>query len=442
MEHLKNFLLLYVRPARALSGLLDEGNLIIAVLLALAVSLGLHGPAMYSSYTDEMTQVAKTFEEMKKNPPPPNAEYEGQPEVQLPGLPPGPQTPPLRKAIESLVAYSAFGTFGNLLGLAAIFVPALIGISVLTGSQGSFATVFLRDYLALVLLTFSAWAAAFLPIALGGIVQVFTVPSGERWILFWCLAGAGFLFLCVHVVRTMYGSGYGQAIPTVGGAAAVLFVIEFVQQFAGGLSFYFLSPFYLYYAYLFFQGDVTAMRYSFSARRSFRRYLEASLINPRDSDAHYQLGLIYMQRRRIDAAAEAFRKALAIRDDETDAHLQLAKILREQGKFEDASRHAQAVLKQDEKHSLSEAWREFGVAQFLLGNFSEAVSALEKYTSRRPYEPEGLYYFGLTLQKAGRKQDAKETFQQAVEAVDTAPRNRRGAIRKWRGLAKDALRAL
>jgi len=50
----------------------------------------------------------------------------------------------------------------------------------------------------------------------------------------------------------------------------------------------------------------------------------------------YQLGLIHQQRRQIAEAAKRFRNAVAIDPEATDAHFQLGRIARQQGRLDDA----------------------------------------------------------------------------------------------------------
>jgi hypothetical protein len=61
---------------------------------------------------------------------------------------------------------------------------------------------------------------------------------------------------------------------------------------------------------------------------------------------------------------------------------------------------------------------------------------LEHYTQHREYDPEGLYYYGSALKAAARPAEAREAFERAVAAVDTAPKYRRGQLRQWASRAR------
>jgi tetratricopeptide (TPR) repeat protein len=55
--------------------------------------------------------------------------------------------------------------------------------------------------------------------------------------------------------------------------------------------------------------------------------------------------------------------------------------------------------------------------------FEDARGMLADYTNRRPYDPEGLYYYGQAMEGLGRKEEARELYQRAVEADRTPPRS-------------------
>ena len=77
--------------------------------------------------------------------------------------------------------------------------------------------------------------------------------------------------------------------------------------FVGAGAYYLTSPFLLYYGYRFFQGDIRIIGSGLSSRQSLRRQLEVSKLNPRDWDAHLQIGLIQAQRRQFPEAEASFK---------------------------------------------------------------------------------------------------------------------------------------
>jgi predicted Zn-dependent protease len=133
---------------------------------------------------------------------------------------------------------------------------------------------------------------------------------------------------------------------------------------------------------------------------------------------------------------------VAIDPGETDAHFQLGRIAREQGRLADALAHFQAVMDHDDKHSQSEILRELGAVYLAARQYEHARQFLAEYIERRPYDPEGLYYLGQALEGLGRAGEARDAYARAAEAVSTAPRYRRRSIAKWSRLAQRQIRKL
>jgi hypothetical protein len=310
--------------------------------------------------------------------------------------------------------------YSPLLLLAAVYVPGILLIGSILGGLAGVSTDFRRDYSPLLTCVAMGWtdAALLLHLLLSFIPGIPAAVLGAVY----------FTFLVFFAVRTVFGASNGPAagisILSWLPMAAVVFFWAPIRMMLGWVA----SPFFLFYIWYYLGGEFSSLGAGLRDRQTFRRMLEAAAINPHDGDAQYQLGLIHQQRRQYTEAVERFRKAVQIDPTETDAHFQLGRIAREQGRPGEALEHFRQVLKQDDKHSLNEIHRETGAAYFELEKFEEARRELEIYTDRRPHDPEGLYYFGRTLEALG------------VEAARTAPRYRRRFTARWSRLAQKQLR--
>jgi predicted Zn-dependent protease len=100
------------------------------------------------------------------------------------------------------------------------------------------------------------------------------------------------------------------------------------------------------------------------------------------------------------------------------------------------------VLDQDEKHSQSEILRELGAMYVSVRQYQDAANELNLYTERRPFDPEGLFYYGQALEGLNRSAEAREMYERATEAVRTAPRYRRRVLARWSRQAQKQLRKL
>lgn len=404
--------LLYVRPLKAMSRILDEGSWLFGAAAVLAVSMLAHAPFLS----------------------PPGPAHQASAAAQAPAG--ESEATPAANTLE--LVSSRTSLFTALIVLAAVYVPATIFFATLLEPLGGFSTVLYRDYTSLLACACMGWAAANLPFTLlhfawrpgdpviaGGMIAIPIV----------CFAA---LMLCA--VRVVFGSGFGTgAAVAVLGAVPAGAVLFYYDQFGFILS-WLASPFLLFLAYRYFAGELSMLGRGLSQRQSFRRQLEAASVNPNDSDAQYQLGLLYQQRRQYAEAIERFQRAVRIDPQEADSHFQLGRIAREQGRMEEALRHFETVVRINPKHSSHEPWRETGAVHLASGRPAEAREVLERYIDQRPYDAEGLYYLGQALERTGDAPGARDAYQRCVEAVNTAPQHRRRLVSRWGKLAQSQLR--
>jgi tetratricopeptide (TPR) repeat protein len=383
-ENLKLLLRLFWQPSDAMGAILDRGSLLFANLTVLAVSL------LLTSFAPS-------------------------------------EAPRLN-----------FSFYTPLLVLAVVYVPGVLLLSkLLAGLGGSFGAVFQRDYSPLLTCTSMAAAAAMLPLVLArwtAPLPVFLLLAG--------LACLYFLGLMFFAVRTVFGTGNGAAAGVVSlswlpllAAAFLWFPLRFVLGWIA-------SPFFLFYAYYYLGGEIGRLGEGLRSRQHFRRMMDAAAINPHDGEAQYQLGLIYQQRRQYTEAIQRFQKAVAIDPSETDAHFQLGRIARQQGRLRDALAHFQRVVDLDEKHSQSEVLRELAAVYLSARQYEDARNELATYIDRRPYDPEGLYYYSQSLEGLGRTAEAREMYLRSAEAARTAPRYLRQQTARWSRLSQKQLRKL
>jgi tetratricopeptide (TPR) repeat protein len=138
-------------------------------------------------------------------------------------------------------------------------------------------------------------------------------------------------------------------------------------------------------------------------------------------------------------AIQRFEAAVAIDPTLTDAHFQLGRIARIQGRRKDALAQFQTVLDQDEKHQQSEILRELGALYIAARQFEDAHAELARYIERRPYDPEGLYYMGQSLEALERLPEARAFYERSIEAARVAPPYLQRSAAKWSRLAQKQL---
>ena len=191
------------------------------------------------------------------------------------------------------------------------------------------------------------------------------------------------------------------------------------------------SPFLLLFLFFLVRGYFSAIVSTQRARAAFKQNLEAATINPRDSSAHYNLGLIHQNRGELDQARERFQRAIEIDTDELDAHYQLGRIARAQNRLAEAIGHFEEVVQRDQSHAQNEIWREIGATYIAAGQFSDGREALQKFLDRRENDPQGLYLMGRAHAGLGENREAADSMRACIDAVKTAPAYKYRSEKRW-----------
>jgi tetratricopeptide (TPR) repeat protein len=358
---------------------------------------------------------------------------------------------------------------GSLLLFAVIFIPSVIFFANLFDRRGSFSLVLQQEYAPLASAIFYAWVAAHLvafPLALLArmsgfeadviaqsqqLSEVFItqqqlppeaiaqIRNPQQFIssFSWMLVLPFFLLWAIIAVREVFRVAWLRAVTAVVGGGLVMFLVSPLLRQLGG---FFTSPFLLVMLFLLLRTRFAEVMQAQRARASFRQNLEAATLNPADASAHYNLGLIHLQRKELDEARERFTRAIEIDADEVDAHYQLGRIARMQNDLAGAISRFEQVVVRDESHSQHEIWREIGATYLAAGQYADAYDALERFLARRQSDPEALYLSGRALSGMGRTREAADAMRACIEAVKTAPAYKYRAEKRWLNEAQQFLR--
>ena len=424
-EQLRILGLFFVNPKKAASLLLDQGSVIFGAIAALAITLAISIPSTALENLEMHLVQERVMESVKS----------ASPEARL-------------QAAQQLAAaarplerrYLASG-FQGLIAMAAFFVPVSIILLASIAHLGGAMTILFRDYMPALCGLLFAWTAAHIPVAIFWWVGAVPISPGTPFVLYSQVLGLGlFTGLAAVVLSTVTGASIGESATSAVASVPLAGVIAYFVS-ASNLSYLFFSPWILYFLYQRFARDMGALGGGLSARQNFKRQLEAATLNPRDADARYQLGLIYVQRRDFENAEKSFREAIAIDPNEADSLLQLGRILRQKPETaKEALGHLERAATINPKLANYEVWRELGAACLATGDAQEALAHLEPYIKAREYDAEGLVLLGQALRKMNRAAEAKSAFERAIEAARTAPDFRRGEVKQWERLARQELR--
>ncbi len=342
-----------------------------------------------------------------------------------------------------LILYHAVrGMIGHaspVLFLIVVFVPACLLATSVIHRRASFSVLLRQEYAPLTSCALYGWAAAHLmmlipalllfqpggpaPAAVEAVLKLVPLPY--------------FVFLIVLAAHAVLRVGYGGATGVVALGSLSLFALPLLPR----LLFMLTSPFLLILVIILLRNLLGDMVSSQRAREGFKRNLEAATLNPADASAHYNLGLIYQQRRQYEEAKASFARAIEIDPEETDAHYQLGRIAREEGRLAEAISHFDAVVSRNAEHSQNEVWREIGWTYFQAAQYEDACTAFERFIEKRPSDAEARYRYGLTLHQLGRTDDAATEMRACIEAVRTSPAYKYRAEKHWASDAESFLRS-
>jgi hypothetical protein len=413
MENLKLLFQLFYRPAGAMSDIMDKGSWVFAAMLVLVVSIVFF--ATVNTKLHEAYRIPTLNEYYQPNyettdfeSPAAQAEYKSSFENYQNALASRQTIPVVGDRFFKFFSFEPSAFYQPVLAISVFYVPFLVLLISIFASLGSFGLVLRRDYGTLATCSLMAWASSHLPFALIG-AALFTSPvSPLIYLGLWVASSVLFGVFMIFALRTVLGVNDGAAVLAVSLGWLAFSLAMYVFQY---VSPWMLSPFILFWVVIYFGGflggEVRGFGNAFRQKQNFKRFLHNATVNPRDADAHVQLGLIYQQRRQDAKALEHFTKAVEIDPDEIDANYQLGRIARERGELQKALDHFAIVVGQDDKYSLNEIWREIGATYLDANMFKEAADALEKYIDRRPVDPEGLYYFGRVLKAQGNSDRAR-----------------------------------
>ncbi|HEY0004311.1 MAG TPA: tetratricopeptide repeat protein [Pyrinomonadaceae bacterium] len=366
-----------------------------------------------------------------------------------------------------------FQAASSLLIVAIVFVPVLILIANLFERRGSFALVLQQEYASLASAILCGWAAAnLLTLALAflahfsGFQAVYVASSIEssaqwqpvfrNWLppedlakfsdpafhaanLFSSIKKIVFTVWTILAVREVFRFSIGRSLAVLFSSLFVMLVTAPVWAilFTTVLA----SPFWLILLFLLLRGYMGEVTRAHRARAAFKQNLEAATLNPADASAHYNLGLIHLQRGELDQARTRFERAIEIDPEETDSYFQLGRIARAEGRLPDAIKHFEQVVTRDQSHALYEIWREIGATYIAAGQFEDARDALERFLEHRSLDPEGLYLLGRAHAGLGHQREAADAMQACIEAVKTAPAYKYRTEKRWLNEARQFIKS-
>lgn len=323
-----------------------------------------------------------------------------------------------------------------LLFLLVLYVPFILVVSNAISGDGLGISISRQEY--------QAHVAALLP--LWGVVSLVAAPL-QLLLPHFLIIGIveisiGMLIRSILVVvYTLWAIrrlNYLSAIQALGVFALSWFtypVYFALTSFLFALPFFILIPL-IYWGSLWVRGYHTAH----AGERDFRRHLHALTANPQDADAQYQLGLIHLKRRDLDAARRYFESALKIDPGDPDYHYFLGRTHELKGEWSSALEQYEETYRLTPEYGLGDIFREVGKAYLHTGNAAKAMEFLGFFLSKRGSDPEGRYWLAVALQRAGDREQMYAQLNIIAEQARSNPRFFRKENREWVYRARKMMR--
>jgi len=144
-------------------------------------------------------------------------------------------------------------------------------------------------------------------------------------------------------------------------------------------------------------------------------------LEPRDSNAHYNLGVILQELRRLDEAEVSFRQTIELKPDYAEAHNNLGFIFQELRRLDEAENIYRKLI--ELKPNYAEAHNNLGVTLQELGRFEESEACYRKAIVLKPNYAEAHRNLGITLVDMGRLKEAMNNYTKAIELNPHLPRS-------------------
>lgn len=155
---------------------------------------------------------------------------------------------------------------------------------------------------------------------------------------------------------------------------------------------------------------------------AIRELIEATRLRANYAEPYINLGLAYLDIKKIDEAEKALQRALEINPKSTKAHVNMALVLEAQNRLEPAVGYYLRALELD--RDLSAARYNLGVIYYRLGQADKALGVFQETLRRDPYLAEAHHGLGVIQLEKGQASAAISAFEAAarLDARYLAPR--------------------
>jgi len=163
-----------------------------------------------------------------------------------------------------------------------------------------------------------------------------------------------------------------------------------------------------------FSWKVLGALYKLTGRleESFTANQKAVALSQNDSEAHYNLGITLQELGRLEEAEISYKKAIAITPGYAETHYNLGITLQKLGRLTEAEKSYKKAIAI--KHEYAEAHYNLGITLQEFGRLEEAETSYIKAIAIKSDYAEAHSNLGITLQELGRLEEAERSLKNAI----------------------------
>jgi tetratricopeptide (TPR) repeat protein len=320
--------------------------------------------------------------------------------------------------------------------LALLYIPAVICLSNASAGDGLGFSFSREEYRRHVSVLFPAWGfvllvAAGAQLAAPRFLAVGPVEISFGLVVLGALATAYSVWLIKELNYISFFASLGVFVLSW----ATLPVFYLLSGFVLALPLLIMFPL----AYMFLQ-RVRDLLGAGGRERALATHLQALTTNPRDADAHYQLGVLHHARGNLAAAEGYYAAAIEIEPNEADYHYQLGRVFEDRAEWTRAREQYEETFRLNPEFAQLDIAREVGKAYLNTGEVEKAIEFLTFFLDRRASDAEARYCLALAHERLGRRDAMKTELSTLLEQARSNPRFFRKVNRKWIYRARVLLR--
>jgi tetratricopeptide (TPR) repeat protein len=135
--------------------------------------------------------------------------------------------------------------------------------------------------------------------------------------------------------------------------------------------------------------------------------------------SHFDIGVAARKAGHLHEALASFERALEMRANDAEAHVQQGEVLADLGRHDDAADSFTLALAHDS--GVAAAWAGYGKVLRLRGRIEEAIHHFERATTLSPASVDAWLALALALNESGQTEQAAAAYERAIEAAPDQP---------------------